>query len=140
MRRLHRHHGPSQGHKFSIGVVDASGILRGVATVGRPVSRHRDDGDTAEVTRLCTDGSPNACSLLYGASARAAFAMGYLRIGTYTLATECGASLRASGWTNKGVTRGGSWSSPARRRIDTAPTEPKVLWEKCVHAYGYDLL
>ena len=140
IERLHRHHKAVQGHKFSIGVCDARGVLHGVVAVGRPVNRHRDDGVTAEVTRLCTDGTPNACSMLYGAAARAAFAMGYLRIGTYTLASESGASLRASGWIKKYETRGGSWSCESRPREDKAPLEPKILWERCVRSSGFDLL
>ena len=93
----HRHHKPVVGHKFSIGC-EADGRLAGVAIVGRPVSRYLDDGKTLEVNRLCTDGTKNACSFLYAAAARAARAMGYQRIITYTLDTEGGASLRAAGW------------------------------------------
>lgn len=105
--RLHRHHRPPQGHKFSIGADDGSGLV-GVVCVGRPVARKADNGWTAEVTRLCTDGSENACSLLYGAAARAAKAMGYRKIITYILGSETGASLRASGWTLNGTTPGRS--------------------------------
>ena len=86
---LHRHHKPVVGHLFSLGAA-LGGQIVGVAIVGRPVSRFRDDGETAEVTRLCTDGAKNACSFLYGASAKAAFALGFMRIGTYILATEPG--------------------------------------------------
>lgn len=93
----HRHHKPVVGHKFSIGC-EADGRLAGVAIVGRPVSRYLDDGKTLEVNRLCTDGTKNACSFLYAAAARAARAMGYQRIITYTLDTEGGASLHAAGW------------------------------------------
>lgn len=89
----HRHHPSVVGHLFSIGAV-LGDILVGVVIVGRPVSRIRDDGMTAEVTRLCTDGTPNACSFLYGKAARAAFALGFDRIGTYTLPDEGGAAAR----------------------------------------------
>lgn len=85
----HPHHKPVVGHKFSLGAI-LDGRLVGCAIVGRPVARMRDDGETLEVTRLCTDGTKNACSFLYGACARAAFALGYRRIGTYILATEQG--------------------------------------------------
>lgn len=71
----HRHHKPVVGHKFSIGCTDGKEIV-GVAIVGRPVSRHLDDGWTLEVNRLCTDGTHNACSMLYAAAWRAARAMG----------------------------------------------------------------
>lgn len=100
----HRHHPPMVGHKFSISVVDEDGTLRGVAIAGRPVSRMLDDGLHLEVLRVATDGTPNACSALYGAVARAGKSMGYPRenIITYTLASEPGTSLRASGWTFDG--------------------------------------
>lgn len=124
----HRHHKPVVGHLFSIGAA-LGGKIVGVAIVGRPVSRMRDDGATAEVTRLCTDGTRNACSFLYGAAARAAFALGYERIGTYTLADERGASLRGAGWHLIGQRGGGSWSRDGRPRVDTHPTQTKLLWE-----------
>lgn len=125
---LHRHHPPVVGHKFSLAAVSDLGVC-GVAIVGRPVSRHRDDGATLEVTRLCTDGTKNACSFLYGAAARACFALGYRKIGTYTLPDEGGASLRAAGWKLIGERGGGSWNVPSRPRIDKAPTDQKWLWE-----------
>jgi len=124
----HRHHKPVVGHKFSLGSV-LEGDLVGVVIVGRPVSRMRDDGSTLEVTRLCTNGAKNACSFLYGAAARAAFALGYRRIGTYILKSEDGTSLRASGWRLIGERGGGSWSSPSRPRVDQHPTERKLLFE-----------
>ena len=87
VRQHHRHHKPVAGHKFSIGC-EADSELVGVIIAGRPVSRYLDDGFTLEVTRLCTNGAKNACSFLYGAAARAAAAMGYKRIITYTLESE----------------------------------------------------
>lgn len=126
----HRHHGPVVGHKFSLAVADDDGNVRGVAVVGRPVARMRDDGWTLEVTRLATDGTPNACSALYGACARAAFALGYRRIGTYTLDSEPGTNLKAAGWTLIGERGGGSWSAPSRPRVDRHPLQGKLLWER----------
>ncbi len=125
----HRHHKPVVGHKFSIGAALGNKVV-GVVTVGRPVSRHRDDGLTLEVTRLCTDGTKNAGSFLYGASARAAFALGYKKIGTYILKSEPGTSLTAAGWKLIGETPGRSWSVPSRPRVDTHPLEPKLLFEQ----------
>lgn len=125
----HRHHGPVIGHKFSL-AAHIEGKICGIAIVGRPVSRMRDDGLTLEVTRLATDGTRNACSFLYGASARAAMALGYRRIGTYILASESGASLRAAGWRLIAETKGGSWNSASRPRIDKHPLEPKLLFER----------
>jgi hypothetical protein len=124
----HRHHKEVVGHKFSLGAI-LDDELQGVVIVGRPVSRFRDDGDTLEVTRLCTTGHKNACSFLYGAAARACFALGYHRIGTYILQAEDGASLRASGWRLIGQTPGKSWSVPSRPRDDKHPLGPRTLFE-----------
>lgn len=125
----HRHHGPTRGHKFSVGVRDERGELRGVAIAGRPVARKLDDGDSLEVLRVCTDGTPNACSMLYGAVRRAAVAMGYQpqRVFTYTLATEPGTSLRAAGWHSDAETKGGEWGRCDRPRETLIP-DPKVRW------------
>lgn len=125
----HRHHTPPAGHKFSIAAYDGSELV-GVAIVGRPVSRLRDDGRTLEVTRLCTNGHRNACSFLYGATARAAFALGYQRIGTYVLKSEPGTSLAAAGWQLIAETPGKSWSTPSRPRTDRHPIEAKLLFER----------
>ena len=124
----HRHHPPVVGHKFSIAAVKDDAIV-GVCIVGRPVSRHRDDGMTLEVTRLCTDGTRNACSFLYGAAAKACFALGYQRIGTYIMASEGGASLRASGWRLIGATPGRSWNCESRPRVDRHELGQRELWE-----------
>lgn len=125
----HRHHQPVIGHKFSIGAAGEADELRGVAVVGRPVARGRDDGLTLEVTRLATDGTDNACSMLYSAAWRAAKAMGYLRLGTYILTIEPGTSLVAAGFHMVHEVRGRSWDTPTRRRHDGHPTTDKQLWE-----------
>jgi len=88
-----------------------------------------DNGWTLELTRCCTDGTPNAASMLYGAARRATFALGYRRLITYTLASESGGSLKASGYKEIGAAGGGNWSCPSRPRVQTAPTEQKTLWE-----------
>jgi hypothetical protein len=126
---LHRHHKPVVGHLFSIGAAQGDKLV-GVAIIGRPVARMRDDGVTAEVTRLCTDGTKDACSFLYGAAARAVFALGFKRIGTYILASEPGTSLTGAGWRLIGQTAGGSWSRSERPRTDKHPTQPKFLFER----------
>ncbi len=105
----HRHHNPVVGMKFCLAVSDEHGV-HGVALVGRPVARGSDNGYTLEVNRCCTDGTGNACSMLYGAAWRAAKALGYRRLVTYTLPEEGGASLRAAGWKLLGERGGGSWS------------------------------
>lgn len=129
VRRHHRHHKPSVGDVFCIGVADESGDIRGVAQVGRPVARMLCDGWTLEVTRVATDGCPNACSALYGAAWRAARALGWRRLVTYTLPEEGGASLRAVGWREIGTAGGGSWSRSERPRVDLHPMQEKLRWE-----------
>jgi hypothetical protein len=128
--RYHRHHRPVVGHKFSIAVADGE-TVRGVAIVGRPVSRILDNGWTLEVNRCCTDGTRNACSLLYGAAWRAARAMGFRRLITYTMPAEGGSSLRGAGWKLVGECGGGNWNAPSRPRIDTEKDlrGTKLLWE-----------
>lgn len=130
VKQHHRHHGPTWGHKFSIGVAKGDKIV-GVAIAGRPVARLLDDGWTLEVTRCCTDGTKNACSMLYAAIWRAARAMGYKRLITYTLPEEGGASLRAAGAKCVGKAGGGTWNRPncGRPRVDKHPTQPKLRWE-----------
>lgn len=87
VERLHRHHGRAVGHKWSLAAYK-DGRLCGVAIVGRPSGRYLDDGKTLEVTRLCTDGTRNACSALYAACARKAKREGYERIITFILQSE----------------------------------------------------
>lgn len=125
----HRHHTPPVGYRYAVGVADGD-RLAGVATAGRPVARHYDDGVTIEVTRVATDGTPHACSMLYGACWRAARALGYTRAITYTHADESGASLRAAGWQHA-ATRSArhGWDMPGRRRSDEAYTSvDRLLW------------
>jgi hypothetical protein len=128
IREHHRHHLPTMGWKFGIGVA-VDGVLVGVACVGRPVARGLDDGRTLEVTRCCTDGSKNAASMLYGAAYRAAKSMGFKRIVTYLLASETGTTMLAAGWDKAATVKGGSWDRPSRPREDKHPTEDKVRWE-----------
>jgi hypothetical protein len=125
----HRHHKPVQGHRFSISVV-LDGRIVGVASIGRPVARMTCPRSVFEVTRLCTDGTKNACSALYAAAARAAREIGYRRIQTFILDNEPGVTLRAAGWRLDGVSAGGEgWQSRAGRRTDQ-PTQPKQRWVK----------
>lgn len=128
--KWHRHHRPVVGHKFAMGA-SHNGVIVGAAIVGRPVARLLDDGLTLEVNRVSTDGTRNACSALYGACRRAAFALGYRRLITYTLPEEGGASLRGAGWRLLGTAGGGNWNCSGRPRIDTAHElrGQKLLWE-----------
>ena len=131
----HRHHKPVVGHKFSIGCAQ-DGRLVGVAIMGHPVSRYLDDGRTLEVNRLCTTGEKNACSMLYAAAARAAKAMGYHKIITYTLDTEPGISLRAAGWVCAGSAGGKRWTGERRPVVDLYPPQMKLRYEKLLTAGG----
>lgn len=124
----HRHHQPARGCVCAVAVNDGERV-RGVAIIGRPVSRMLQDGYTAEVVRVATDGARNACSMLYGAAWRAVRALGYRRLVTYTLPEEGGSSLRAAGWTCIGEAGGGSWDRASRPRVDLHPTQAKLRWE-----------
>lgn len=141
----HRHRGAVAGAKFALAVAARHEIgaptpgqagygmcvdtIAGVAVVGRPIARELDDTFTVEVNRCCTDGTPNACSMLYGAAWRAARALGYRRLVTYTLAAEPGSSLRAAGFKVVAEVRGRSWSCTSRPRVDTDPLQDKLRWE-----------
>ena len=128
VRKLHRHSRPVVGHKFAVGVEAQTRLLNGpewrlvgVAIVGRPVARFLDDGKSVEITRVCTDGTRNACSMLYGAARRAARALGNRRVYTYTLPEESGASLRAAGFKLDKEDAGGAaamWHSRNNRKAE----------------------
>jgi hypothetical protein len=129
VEKLHRHHKPVQGYRFALGLADEHGMIRGAVIVGRPVSRGCDPRFVAEVTRLVTDGTVNACSMLYSAAYRAAKAMGFEKIQTYILDSELGTSLKASGWTLEGMTSGGTWRhTDGKSRRTDQPTVPKQRW------------
>lgn len=131
--RHHRHHHAPNKRLFSVAVAErtAAGLrLCGVAIVGHPVARRLDDGWSVEVLRVCTDGTRNAPSKLYGAAWRAARALGYRCAWTYTLPSEGGASLRGAGWRCLGTAGGGSWSRENRPRVDLHPTQRKIKWGK----------
>lgn len=131
VERWHRHHGAPLQAIFRVGAANEQGVLVAVALAGRPVSRGFDDGQTLEVTRVSSDGTRNACSMLYGACARAAFALGYTRIVTYTEEGESGSSLRAAGYRviAERPARAG-WSTPSRPRADRLHRSvARTLWE-----------
>lgn len=128
---LHRHHKPVQGHRFSLLLIDDTGVIHGGCSVGRPVARGCDPWLTAEVTRLVTTGVANGCSMLYSAAARACAAMGFTKIQTYILDTETGTSLLACGWIHTITSPGGNWnSSKFKNRRTDQPQGPKKRFEK----------
>lgn len=123
----HRHHSKVAGCKFALGLTNNDTLI-GVAICGRPVSRFLDDGLTLEVNRLCTDGTKNACSMLYGACIRVAKAMGYKKVITYTLESENGASLKASNFIYDGIAGGAMWTGKRSGRDNGVPQEMKRRW------------
>jgi hypothetical protein len=133
INRWHRHNGNTFfGTMLRVGAANDDGVLVAVGCAGRPVARHYCDGGTLEVWRVASDGTKNSTSLLYGALARAAFALGYWRIITYTQADESGSSLKAAGW--KVIAQRKSrkgWSTPSRPRNDARYlTSERMLWEQ----------
>lgn len=125
----HRHHRAPLSGLFAVAVMSDELAIVGCAIVGRPTARGNQDGFTAEVTRLVTDGTKNAPSMLYRACWRAARAIGYRRLVTYTLASEPGTSLRAAGFVVVGQVRARSWHTPSRPRVDHTPLQQKIAWE-----------
>lgn len=125
----HRHHKPVRGHRFSLAAVDGERMV-GACSVGRPVARGCPPYSVAEVTRLVTDGTRNACSILYAAAARACEAMGYEHIQTYILVDEPGTSLKASGWTFDAIAKGRPWKHTAGERRHDQPECDKQRWVK----------
>lgn len=131
MEQLHRHHTKVQGHRFSLGA-ELDGKLVGVAIVGRPVGGQHQ-GDWLEVTRLCTDGTKNACSFLYSAAVRAGRALGFSRVQTYILDSEPGTSLLAAGWEFERLSHPSGWHHDSPRGAREVPEHlrgRKQLWYK----------
>lgn len=127
--KFHRHGLPTVGGKFAVAAWH-DGRLVGVAIAGRPVARRLDDGKTLVVLRVCTEGTPNACSFLYNRVRRDAHLMGYEKVVTYTLAEESGASLRAVGAKPVAAVEPQEWSVPSRpRKSQPVYSKKKVRWE-----------
>ena len=130
----HRHHRPPQGALFALGV-EENGQLVGVAIVGRPVGRGSQDGRTVEITRVATDGTKNACSFLYGRCRRAARALGYERVLTYTRQDESGISPKAAGFEQTALLPARSWAEEyvnapdGKERFDRSKPAARIRWE-----------
>ena len=126
----HRHHRPVKQCIFKVGVCDNEGVLHGVAIAEWP--KGPGNADTVEVTRCATDGTKNACSMLYGACARAGFALGFRTVITYNQKGESGASLRAAGYrviATRPPRKG--WDTPSRpRNNDNYQSVQRQLWER----------
>ena len=128
VNKNHRHHNSTAGCKFAISCWDGDKLV-GVAICGRPVSRYLDNGLTLEINRVCTDGTKNACSMLYGACSRIAKEMGYHDVITYTLESENGSSLKASNFKNEGTAGGTHWTGK-RNKGQNIPNEMKIRWRR----------
>lgn len=128
INKHHRHHKATVGCKFCVSVWDGDKIV-GVAICGRPVSRYLDDGTVCEINRLCTDGTYNACSMLYGACCRIAKDMGYKKVITYILESENGSSLKASNFICEGRAGKTHWTGERNRGQDI-PNEYKTRWSR----------
>jgi hypothetical protein len=137
VQQMHRHHGAIPIARLAFAVADESGLVRGVALVGRPCNPTLDDNWTLEVRRVCTDGCANACSLLYGAAWKAAKSIGSRRLITYTLPEEGGASLRAVGWKAVQGCGGKPWNHRKRQRqANPQSLIKKTRWEVCTKEYA----
>lgn len=127
----HRSHEAPAGGKFWAGCADELGVLHGVHVTGRPVAVSYQDGWTLEVTRVATDGTRNANSMLYAAAWQATKALGFRRLVTYNHEGESGASLRAAGYrivAQRPPRKG--WNSPSRPREDKGVDGiARTLWE-----------
>jgi hypothetical protein len=139
VERWHRHSArtSNDGGKWAIGM-EHDGQLVGVAIVGRPISRTLllQDPHAAELLRLCTspDAPRNAESKLYARARRIWQLMGGMKLHTYTLQRESGATMRAVG--HKGpaaAVKPQQWDRPRRRREEREIyDEPKFRWTEAL--------
>lgn len=124
VRRYHRHNLPTVGGKFAVSCYNGEKLC-GVAICGRPTARKADNGGTLEIYRNCTDGTKNACSKLYGACVRIAKNMGYIKVITYILDSESGASLKASNFICEGNAGLKKQTGSRQQKYAVAPEEYK---------------
>lgn len=146
--RHHRHNGRLPGWKWGHAIHNGPTLIA-VAIVGTPRARMiaTREPSTLETNRICTrtDIDPeltwNACSMLYGAAPREARRRNHearntrnprqiAKLITYTRTDEDGTSLIAAGWEPEHTSKGGSWDSPARRRIRNQDTGAKTRWAR----------
>lgn len=127
VHQWHRHLPDLQGGLFAVRCVDDSEECVGVGVAGNP-SRVWQHEAKLVISRCATTGAENACSMIYGALARAAKALGYQEVWTYTLPEEPGVSLRAAGFVDMGLTSGGEWDRQSRPRAKAIRSEPKRRW------------
>jgi hypothetical protein len=116
------------GAMWAIGCFDGEALV-GASVVGRPSARSAQQLGRLELIRMAViEGHPNACSMLYGACARAARAMGAVDLWTYLHGDEPGTSVKAAGWIFVGMTAGGEWDRILRPRVNALDSKPKQKW------------
>lgn len=128
VREHHRHSPPRASGRFATQALLGDQLV-GVGLAGRPNARLLDDKRTIEVLRVCTDGTDNACSFLYGVLHRIARVMGFTKAITYTLESESGASLRAAGYKPVARVKPDNGNRPSRPRTPKA-AEWRIRWER----------
>lgn len=140
VKEWHRHLKDIQGGLFAAQVIDDTGQCVAVALAGNParvwqkeaklvISRVAAEEDQPKI--ICSKGREHAspsCTMLYGALCRAAKALGYCEVWTYTLPEESGISLKAAGFIDMGLSAGGEHSRPSRYRKPAVRPEPKRRW------------
>lgn len=129
----HRHLPDLQGGLFAVAVADPE--LRGVGVAGNPARVWQKEAKLV-ISRVAIDSVPNGCSMVYGALARAAKALGYSEVWTYTLPDEPGTSLRAAGFEDMGLSAGGTHDRPSRSRKPPVRPEPKRRWRRSLNTEG----
>lgn len=136
VKAWHRHLPDLQGGLFAV-AVEHDGQCVGVGIAGNPARVWQEEAKIV-ISRCATTGFENACSMIYGALARAAKALGYREIWTYTLPDEPGTSLRAAGFQDMGLSAGGQWSRPSRARKSASRPEPKRRWMRKLNGDAHD--
>lgn len=138
VQRHHSHHHAPVGGLLAAAVAEGDRLCC-VAVLSRPVARMlAARGDVAEVTRVASDGTRHAASMCIAALTRAALALGWRRVVSYTLLGEAGVSYRAAGWRITSVVAPSDrWHSRAGRSV----VQPggKVRWETGPDALPLDL-
>lgn len=123
----HRHLPKLQGGLFAASCVDPAGEVVAVAIAGNPSRVWQGDGKIV-ITRVAATVAGNACGMLYGSLCRAAAALGYREVWTYTLPEEDGRTLKGAGFKDMGLTDGGDYGRPSRARAPAVRPEPKRRW------------
>ena len=126
VKEWHRHLPDVRGGLFAVAVASGPEWV-GVGVAGNPARVWQGQAKLV-ISRVATTGFENACSMIYGALARAAKALGYAEVWTYTLPDEPGTSLKAAGFMDMGLTDGGEWSRPSRLRNPAQRPERKRRW------------